>query len=140
MYDCSQRFGATTIQRRNMMAKTKPARGAASEAIRGILDSGTEKTSEIKAALSKAGLSASDPLINNVRSRWRKAKGMPKARRGRKPGRKPGRKAASTSNGMAPATSSNGDVLDAAIIFCRSAGGLEKARRVLAQLDAIKNM
>ena len=114
----------------------------ASESVREVLESGTTATKDIKAALSSKGVSASDALINNVRSRWKKSKGMPMGRRG-KPGRKQAPVMESTSShshGLMPTTTDNGDVLDAAITFCRTAGGLEKARRVLAQLDAIKNL
>lgn len=123
------------------MAKRKAAFGAASETIREALESGTTATKDIKAALSAKGVTASDALIHNVRGRWKKANGMPMARRG-KPGRKKVVVLASALDSPKPSrvSSAKVDSLGAAIVFCRAAGGIEKARAILAQLDEFKNM
>lgn len=126
------------------MAKRKAVRGQASESIREVLEAGAASTAEIKTALAAKGVSASDALINNVRSRWKKAKGLPMGRCGRRGARKKRAVSAQRTDSPTPAArsaaSSNGDTLGAAIVFIRAVGGIEKARNVLAQLAEIKSL
>ena len=89
-----------------------------SEEVRKIHSSGVKSASEIVAALKSKGIKVTPALVYNVLA----------SKKGKKKSKK-----------SKPATQSsrNGDFIDNAVVFVRQAGGMAKAKELLAKLSLL---
>src|SRR5262245_59546050 len=103
---------------KTLMEKMMPVKEVNKSAeIRKLHANGTRSAAEIVAALKSKGVNVSPALVYNVLSNDKKKKGgKRKSKRG----------------SSAPQASSNDTVLDHAVTFIRSAGGMSKAKELLS--------
>jgi hypothetical protein len=87
--------------------------------IRKVRSSGVRSASEIVSALKAKGINVAPALVYNVLSNDKKKKGSKKRAKRSQP---------------ATHSASNGTVLDHAVLFVRSAGGMSKAKELLSKL------